>query len=99
MRRERPRTAQSSPEALIFPNPSSDGTLRWLYKETSLQRLAVFDAAGHLLDEGNVPAWSIAEGHFQGHTRIADSSPNGTYIFQLTGSYGVLIGRRWVLMR
>lgn len=93
-------TAQTSPEALIFPNPSSDGILRWLYKgDEPPTAWQLFDAGGHLLDEGNVPAWSTAEGHFQGHTRIADSSPNGTYIFQLTGSDGVLISRRWVLMR
>ena len=93
MRRERPRGPRNRhQEALIFPNPSSDGTLRWLYKgDEPPTAWQLFDAAGHLLDEGNVPAWSIAEGHFQGHTRIADSSPNGTYIFQLTGSDGVLI--------
>jgi hypothetical protein len=93
-------TAQTAPEALIFPNPSSDGILRWLYKgDEPPTAWQLFDAGGYLLDEGNVPAWSTAEGHFQGHTRIAGSSPNGTYIFQLTGSDGVLVSRRWVLMR
>ena len=100
MRRERPRGPRKRTGSLIFPNPSSDGILRWLYKgDEPPTAWQLFDAGGHLLDEGNVPAWSTAEGHFQGHTRIADSSPNGTYIFQLTGSDGVLISRRWVLMR
>ena len=93
-------TAQTVAEALIFPNPSSDGILRWLYNgDEPPTAWQLFDAGGHLLEEGNVSAWSTVEGQFQGNTRIHDSSPNGTYIFQLTGSDGVLVSRRWILMR
>ena len=51
--------------SLIFPNPSSDGIVRWLYKGDEIPvTWQIFDAGGHLLDEGNVPTWSTAEGHF-----------------------------------
>jgi hypothetical protein len=87
-------------DVLVFPNPSSDGIVRWLYSGDEIPMTwQLFDAGGHLVQEGHVPRWSTAEGIFQGSTRLDDSAPNGTYILQLTGTDAPLASRRWVLMR
>ena len=87
-------------DVLVFPNPSSDGIVRWLYSGDEIPvTWQLFDAGGHLVQEGHVPTWSTAEGMFQGSTRVDDSAPNGTYILQLTGTDAPLASRRWVLMR
>ncbi len=92
--------AEEPSDALVFPNPSSDGIVRWLYSGEEIPvTWQLFDAGGHLVQEGLVPAWSTAEGIFQGSTRVDDSAPNGTYILQLTGTDAPLASRRWVLMR
>ena len=87
-------------DVLVFPNPSSDGIVRWLYSGDEIPvTWQIFDAGGHLVQEGHVPTWSTAEGIFQGSTRVDDSAPNGTYILQLVGTEAPLASRRWVLMR
>ena len=92
--------AQASSESLIFPNPSSDGTLRWIYQGTEIPSTwQLLDARGHLLEAGRVTRWSTAEGHLQGYIQVDETSPNGTYIFQLTGTDAVLISKPWILMR
>ena len=92
--------AEEPSDVLVFPNPSSDGIVRWLYSGDEIPvTWQLFDAGGHLVQEGHVPTWSTAEGIFQGSTRVDDSAPNGTYILQLTGTDTPLASRRWVLMR
>jgi len=92
--------AEEPSDVLVFPNPSSDGIVRWLYSGDKIPvTWQLFDAGGHLVQEGHIPAWSTAEGIFQGSTRVDDSAPNGTYILQLTGTDTPLASRRWVLMR
>ncbi|MBO75072.1 MAG: serine protease [Flavobacteriales bacterium] len=92
--------AQASSESLIFPNPSNDGTLRWIYHGTKIPSTWQFlDANGHLLEEGHVTTWSTAEGHLQGYIQVDAKLPNGTYIFQLTGTDAVLVSKPWILMR
>lgn len=92
--------SEESSDALIFPNPSSDGILRWLYRGDEIPvTWQLFDAGGRLVQEGNVPMWTTADGILQGSIRVNDSSPNGTYILQLTGSEAPLGSWRWVLMR
>jgi len=92
--------AEEPSDALIFPNPSRDGILRWLYSGAEIPSTwQLFDPGGRLVQEGNVPVWSTAEGILQGSIRVDDSSPNGTYILQLTGTEAPLASRRWVLMR
>ena len=92
--------AEEPSDVLVFPNPSSDGIVRWLYSGDEIPvTWQLFDAGGHLVQEGHVPTWSTAEGIFQGSTRVDDSAPNGTYILQLTGTDAPLASRRWVLMR
>ena len=91
---------EESSDVLIFPNPSSDGILRWLYSGAEVPvTWQLFNAGGRLVQEGYIPVWSTADGILQGSTRIDDSSPNGTYILQLTGTEAPLASRRWVLMR
>jgi hypothetical protein len=92
--------AEEPSDVLVFPNPSSDGIVRWLYSGDEIPvTWQLFDAGGHLVQEGHIPTWSTAEGIFQGSTRVDDSAPNGTYILQLTGTEAPLASRRWVLMR
>jgi subtilisin family serine protease len=92
--------SEESSDVLIFPNPSSEGILRWLYRGDEIPvTWQLFEAGGRLVQEGNVPVWSTAEGILQGSIRVDDSSPNGTYILQLTGTEAPLASRRWVLLR
>lgn len=92
--------AEEPSDVLVFPNPSGDGIVRWLYSGDEIPvTWQLFDAGGHLVQEGHIPTWSTAEGIFQGSTRVNDSAPNGTYILQLTGTDAPLASRRWVLMR
>ncbi len=91
---------EGASEPLIFPNPSNDGTLRWLYSgNDTLSTWQLFDLSGHLLEEGLVPSWPTAEGYLQGHIQVDEMSPNGVYIFQLVGKDAVVVSRRWILMR
>ena len=54
-------------DVLVFPNPSSDGIVRWLYNGDEIPvTWQIFDAGGHLVQEGHVPTWSTAEGVFPG---------------------------------
>ena len=92
--------AEEPSDVLVFPNPISDGIVRWLYSGDEIPvTWQLFDAGGHLVQEGHIPTWSTAEGIFQGSTRVNDSAPNGTYILQLTGTDAPLASRRLVLMR
>jgi hypothetical protein len=93
-------TPEGDSESLIFPNPSDDGTLRWLYRgNTQPNHWQLFNSGGHLLQEGPVPLWSTDDGDFQGYIHVEESLPNGLYVFQLTGADAILVSRRWVLMR
>lgn len=92
--------AEEPSDVLVFPNPSSDGIVRWLYSGDKIPvTWQLFDASGRLVQEGHAPTWSTAEGFFQGSARVDDSAPNGTYILQLKGADALLASRRWVLMR
>ncbi len=85
---------------LLFPNPCSGGTIRWMYKgQQTPMKWQLLDMRNQLVDEGDAPVWPTDEGHFQGAVDLPLSLKNGTYVFNLFGSNNSLIRSRFILMR
>jgi subtilisin family serine protease len=72
-------------ELLLFPNPTSDGTIRWVYQgSVTPQFWRLWDTHGKLVIEGAIPEWTTWNGGFQGWVQHLQA-PAGIYQFQLIG--------------
>lgn len=72
-------------ELLLFPNPTSDGTIRWVYQgRVTPQFWRLWDTHGKLVVEGAIPEWTTWNGGFQGWVQHLQA-PAGIYQFQLIG--------------
>lgn len=88
----------SSP-LLLFPNPSNQKLIRWMYQgENSPNSWQLINARGQIIAEGDVTAWNVASGAFQGFHRIDTALKQGAYLFQLLESNKPIAQGRWVYL-
>ncbi|MBT6164002.1 MAG: S8 family serine peptidase [Crocinitomicaceae bacterium] len=70
-------------QLLLFPNPSRDGTIRWIYTGKEAPDLwRIRNARGQLTAEGSLPEWTTWNGHHQGWVSTTQDQA-GIYFFQL----------------
>ena len=84
-------------ELLLFPNPSTDGTVRWIYSGIEApDAWRVWNSRGQLMTEGHLPEWTTPDGHHQGW--ISDvPSGSGIYLIQLIAEGRVLTTHSWII--
>ena len=89
----------NAPPLLIFPNPSDEPLIRWMYRGDQLpDSWQLFNARGQLMAEGEVPFWSTSSGALQGFERIEIELPPGAYVFQISGLERPIEQSRWMYL-
>jgi hypothetical protein len=82
---------------LLFPNPSTDGTIRWIYSGTKTpDAWRIWNASGQLMAEGHLPEWTTPNGQHQGWVSNTPQQ-TGIYLFQLIADNRVLTARSWMI--
>ena len=86
-------------ELLLFPNPCTEGTIRWIYSGLKTpDTWRMWNANGGLFAEGKVPTWNTWNGHHQGWVSNLKTT-SGSYIFQLSAGNEVLCSQSLLLIQ
>lgn len=78
-------------ELLLFPNPTSSGTVRWIYSGNETPSgWCIYDMSGREIAAGRAAQWTTWNGHHQGWFSL-DQLGAGHYLVQLLAADKVLI--------
>ena len=82
----------AAPDALLlFPNPTSSGTVRWIYSGNETPSgWCIYDMNGREIAAGHAAQWTTWNGHHQGWFSL-DKLGAGHYLVQLLAANKVLI--------